>query len=190
MGIVLFEAQPVSPASVLAVKYAQDFDGEFLFGQEQDTVVADAKAELVARRTGLFHVARAGAEITVDSAQHAQCGLAVDSPEIGASFRRPDDSLLWHDESGLPGGKAKLAEDVFMRDALAAVERATGLIERSGFLGGDGLLFHRGRSQRARHRVQKHELQQWHHGGYLGRIELVDQFMGVLLFVAGIMCHK
>lgn len=82
---------------------------------------ADAKTELVTRRLEFFHIARAGGEITIDGAQNAKCGLAVDGTEIGASFRLPDDGLFRH-ESDLPGGKTELAENFFVRDTLAAVE--------------------------------------------------------------------
>jgi len=47
------------------MKHAQDFDGEFFFRHKENAIVADAKTELVARRLELFHIARAGGEITI-----------------------------------------------------------------------------------------------------------------------------
>ncbi len=110
-----------SAVSVLAMKDAQDLDGEFLFGQEEDAVITDAEAELRAGRLKFFQVARAGGEITVDGVQNAQGGLAVDGAEVGASFRRPENGFFRHG-AGLVGREAELAENVFVRDALATIE--------------------------------------------------------------------
>jgi hypothetical protein len=38
------------------MKHAQDLYGTFVLGEKQDTVVADAEAELVPRRPQLYHV--------------------------------------------------------------------------------------------------------------------------------------
>lgn len=94
----------------------------------------------------LLNVARSGTEVTVKGPQNLHGRLAVKRPQIGASLRRPINSHFGH---GLASAarEAKFAKDVFVRNALTTVERSARLVKRGGFLRGDGLLFHRGRSQ-------------------------------------------
>jgi hypothetical protein len=76
-----------STVSVLAVKHAENFNGEFFFGQEEDAVITYSETELVTRRLELFHIARAGTEITVDSMKYAKRRLPIDRAEVCAGFR-------------------------------------------------------------------------------------------------------
>jgi hypothetical protein len=126
--------------------HADDFNGEFLSGQKQNAVVAHAKAELVARWMKLLNVARPCAEVTVDGQENRHGGLAVNGPQIGASRRRPINNHFRHGLA-LAGREAKLAKDIIVRDALTAIECSPPLVERGGLLRGDGLLFHRRRTQ-------------------------------------------
>ncbi len=41
------------------MKHAQHLNGKFLFGQEEDAIIAYAQPELVTRRLELFHIASA-----------------------------------------------------------------------------------------------------------------------------------
>src|SRR5208282_4587407 len=88
------------------------------------------------------YVARSGTQVTVKGPQNLHGRLAINGPQIGASLRRPINSHFGHGLAS-EAREAKFAKDLFVRNALTTIERRAPLVKRSGFLRGDGLLFHR-----------------------------------------------
>src|SRR5579862_1955601 len=108
---------------------AQYLDGALFFGKKQDAVIANTQAKLLAWRPQLSDVPLATFQEGVDGAQYAERCFAIDSSHVGTCLRRPDDDLLRH-LARLSGGKPELAQDLFVRDALALLQGSPGLIER------------------------------------------------------------
>jgi hypothetical protein len=79
---------------------------------------------------------------------------------------------------------AKLAQDVFMRNAFATRERSAGAVECRRCFGRDLFLFHRSGSQRTRQRTG-HHLKQVDNGGELPSVELIEELVSLLFFVRG-----
>lgn len=52
------------------MKYAQHLDHTFILGEEQDAVVAHAKAKFLSRGPELFHVACSYVQVAVDGLQN------------------------------------------------------------------------------------------------------------------------
>jgi len=74
-----------------AVSHAGNLDGAVAAEIQKHAVVAAAQPEARARRLQFLHVAGAARQIAAEAVQNLQRNLPLRSPQIGASFRRPDD---------------------------------------------------------------------------------------------------
>jgi hypothetical protein len=115
---------------------SRDGNCVFVFGIEENAMVATAKAETGKRRFKLFHVARAADQIAIDTVENLQRDFAVDGTQICSGLHRPDngDSLRRHPRSL---SQPELAQDLFVRNGFPASKRTSGAIQRRSRIGRD-----------------------------------------------------
>ena len=80
--------------SFAAVSDPSNGDGVLVVLLEEEAIVAAAKAEPGLWRFELFHIAVARGDVAINTVENIKGRLAVNSTEIGACFRRPENCDL------------------------------------------------------------------------------------------------